>query len=79
MIKIEINEKYRTGFIPHWGISDITITKKFGEEIKQWLEDRNITQYEWPSLSSESWAPVRAPSIYFENEKDAIMFKMVWN
>ena len=78
MIKIEINEKYRTGFMPHWGISDITITKKFGKEITQWLEDRNITQYEWSSSSSSVMA-VRAPFIFFENEKDAIIFKMVWN
>lgn len=75
MIQIVINEKYRTGFIPHWGISDITITEELTKEIKLWLNARNITQYVWPSYSTFN----RAPIIFFENEKDAVMFKMVWN
>jgi len=75
MIQIEINEKYRTGFMPHWGIADVTITEEFRAEIEQWLKDRNITQCIWTSFGGD----VRSPSIGFENEKDAIMFKLVWN
>lgn len=75
MIKVEINQKYRTGFIPHWGVTDVAITEKLAIEIKLWLNARNITQYDWPSYTSLD----RAPIIFFENEKDAIMFKMVWN
>jgi len=74
MIQIEINEKYRTGFIPHWGMSDMAITKEFRIEIEQWLEDRNITQYIWTGGGG-----IKTPTIDFENEKDAIMFKLVWN
>lgn len=76
MIRVEINQKYVITQFLHWGLGEEIVENP--QEITQWLQDKNIV-YEWMPNADQDDSIGFRPFIDFENEKDAILFKMVWN